>query len=118
MLQKSILLFTLLLFILLPITNSTLREIYDESEEHHQVRMPFIHYCLKNMERRLFSLQPAGKNPKCEEIKIEMCSNFPYNMTIYPNLLKHSKQKEAEMDIKQFVNYKSEKFRQRLPTFI
>lgn len=34
---------------------------------------------------------------------MDMCKDIPYNMTIYPNLLKHSKQEEAEMDIKQSV---------------
>uniref|UniRef100_A0A183BIC6 Frizzled-4 n=1 Tax=Globodera pallida TaxID=36090 RepID=A0A183BIC6_GLOPA len=31
-----------------------------------------------------------------------MCSDIQYNMTIYPNILKHAKQDEAEIDIKQY----------------
>ncbi|KAF7633829.1 hypothetical protein Mgra_00006798 [Meloidogyne graminicola] len=46
--------------------------------------------------------QFTNVNPKCERIKIEMCADIPYNMTIYPNLLKHTKQEEAEVDIKQY----------------
>uniref|UniRef100_A0A914E5F6 Uncharacterized protein n=1 Tax=Acrobeloides nanus TaxID=290746 RepID=A0A914E5F6_9BILA len=39
---------------------------------------------------------------KCEKITIDMCSDIPYNLTIYPNLLKHTNQEEAETDIKQY----------------
>ncbi|KAL3085018.1 hypothetical protein niasHS_010087 [Heterodera schachtii] len=46
--------------------------------------------------------QFTNVNPKCERIRIEMCNDIQYNMTIYPNLLKHAKQEEAEMDIKQY----------------
>ncbi|KAE9552248.1 hypothetical protein FO519_004526 [Halicephalobus sp. NKZ332] len=31
-----------------------------------------------------------------------MCSDIPYNMTFYPNSLKHQSQREAEEDLKQF----------------
>ena len=33
---------------------------------------------------------------------MKMCSDIPYNMTFYPNSLKHQTQGEAEMDLKQF----------------
>ncbi|KAI3413765.1 hypothetical protein GPALN_011246 [Globodera pallida] len=46
--------------------------------------------------------QFTSVNPKCERIRIEMCSDIQYNMTIYPNILKHAKQDEAEIDIKQY----------------
>ncbi|KAI1710207.1 frizzled/Smoothened family membrane region domain-containing protein [Ditylenchus destructor] len=41
-------------------------------------------------------------NAKCVRITMEMCKDIQYNMTIYPNLLKHNKQEEAEADIKQY----------------
>lgn len=39
---------------------------------------------------------------KCENITIPMCTNIAYNQTILPNLLGHSKQEEAGMEIHQF----------------
>jgi len=44
-------------------------------------------------------------NPKCEKIRIKMCADIQYNMTIYPNLLKHTKQEEAESDIEQLRKF-------------
>uniref|UniRef100_A0A915DAG7 FZ domain-containing protein n=1 Tax=Ditylenchus dipsaci TaxID=166011 RepID=A0A915DAG7_9BILA len=41
-------------------------------------------------------------NSKCVKITMEICKDIQYNMTIYPNLLKHTKQEEAEADIKQY----------------
>jgi frizzled protein 1/7 len=46
-----------------------------------------------------YQLKP---NEKCEKISMKMCSDIPYNMTFYPNSLKHQTQGEAEMDLKQF----------------
>nr|CAD2187715.1 unnamed protein product [Meloidogyne enterolobii] len=46
--------------------------------------------------------QFTNVNPKCERIRIKMCADIQYNMTIYPNLLKHTKQEEAESDIEQY----------------
>lgn len=46
--------------------------------------------------------QPPRFNPKCVKITMELCSDIQYNMTIYPNLLKHTKQEEAELEIKQY----------------
>uniref|UniRef100_A0A915LX17 Frizzled-4 n=1 Tax=Meloidogyne javanica TaxID=6303 RepID=A0A915LX17_MELJA len=49
--------------------------------------------------------QFTNVNPKCEKIRIKMCADIQYNMTIYPNLLKHTKQEEAESDIEQLRKY-------------
>ncbi|KAI1702861.1 frizzled/Smoothened family membrane region domain-containing protein [Ditylenchus destructor] len=46
--------------------------------------------------------QSQTYNAKCVRITMEMCKDIQYNMTIYPNLLKHTKQEEAEADIKQY----------------
>nr|XP_053643627.1 secreted frizzled-related protein 3-like isoform X3 [Cherax quadricarinatus] len=40
--------------------------------------------------------------PQCEEIKIPMCQNMPYNLTRLPNLLHHSTQENAQLAIEQF----------------
>lgn len=40
---------------------------------------------------------------KCEEIKNEICKPMQYNETIFPNLLGHTTQQEAGMEIHQYV---------------
>ncbi|XP_063598949.1 uncharacterized protein LOC134775395 [Penaeus indicus] len=39
---------------------------------------------------------------KCEAIRIPLCKNLPYNMTIVPNLLNHDSQEEASLEVHQF----------------
>lgn len=39
---------------------------------------------------------------QCEEIKIPMCLNMPYNLTRLPNLLHHSTQENAQLAVDQF----------------
>lgn len=39
---------------------------------------------------------------KCEPITIPLCANIEYNQTIMPNLLGHSKQEQAGMEVHQF----------------
>ena len=41
-------------------------------------------------------------NDKCVPITIPLCTDIPYNMTIYPNLLNHQKQDDAGMEVHQF----------------
>lgn len=40
--------------------------------------------------------------PECEDIKIPMCQNMPYNRTRLPNLLHHSTQENAQLAMGQF----------------
>uniref|UniRef100_A0A0P4W0I8 FZ domain-containing protein n=1 Tax=Scylla olivacea TaxID=85551 RepID=A0A0P4W0I8_SCYOL len=44
----------------------------------------------------------AQFGPQCEEIKIPMCRQMPYNLTRLPNLLHHSTQENAQLAIEQF----------------
>ena len=39
---------------------------------------------------------------KCEPITIPLCANIAYNQTILPNLLGHTKQEQAGMEVHQF----------------
>ncbi|VDO18517.1 unnamed protein product [Heligmosomoides polygyrus] len=39
---------------------------------------------------------------KCVPLKIPMCIDLPYNSTVYPNLLNHQTQEDAEIAINQF----------------
>lgn len=43
---------------------------------------------------------PSGR--KCVPLKISMCLDVPYNTTVYPNLLNHQTQDDAEIAINQF----------------
>ena len=47
---------------------------------------------------------PSGQatHGKCEPITIPLCANIEYNQTIMPNLLGHSKQEQAGMEVHQF----------------
>jgi len=40
------------------------------------------------------------KHDKCELINIPLCNDIQYNETIMPNLLKHTKQEDAGMEVK------------------
>lgn len=40
---------------------------------------------------------------KCEPITISICMDLPYNLTIMPNMLGHTRQEEAGLDVYQFV---------------
>ncbi|XP_071943703.1 uncharacterized protein [Antedon mediterranea] len=40
---------------------------------------------------------------KCQPVTIPMCENLPYNMTTFPNFLKHQSQEEAGAEIAQFL---------------
>lgn len=40
---------------------------------------------------------------KCEPINIQICKNIPYNMTIMPNLIGHTRQEEAGYEVFQFA---------------
>jgi len=44
----------------------------------------------------------GGGGGKCEPITIPLCGNITYNMTILPNLLGHTKQEQAGMEVHQF----------------
>ena len=44
-------------------------------------------------------------NEKCELITIPLCANIQYNTTILPNLLGHSKQEQAGMEVGQGHKY-------------
>ena len=51
----------------------------------------------------LFVTTPAlFSHGKCEPITIPLCANIAYNQTILPNLLGHSKQEQAGMEVHQF----------------
>lgn len=40
---------------------------------------------------------------KCEPITVAICTNIPYNMTIMPNMLGHTRQEEAGLEVIQFT---------------
>jgi hypothetical protein len=44
-----------------------------------------------------------NQNNKCELITIPLCQNIQYNRTIFPNLLGHSRQDEAALEVHQFI---------------
>jgi len=44
----------------------------------------------------------VASHGKCEPITIPLCANIAYNQTILPNLLGHSKQEQAGMEVHQF----------------
>lgn len=44
----------------------------------------------------------APLNNKCEQITIPFCNDIEYNMTIFPNLLNHQKQEDANLEVHQF----------------
>ena len=41
-----------------------------------------------------------GSHGKCEPIQIPLCKDIQYNETIMPNLLSHTKQEDAGMEVR------------------
>lgn len=74
--HKSIIKFSLFLLLFKSVNS------YDQSAHHESVR---------------------PNHGKCEEIKNEICKPMQYNVTIFPNLLGHTNQQEAGMEIHQYV---------------
>ncbi|CAD5210879.1 unnamed protein product [Bursaphelenchus xylophilus] len=46
--------------------------------------------------------QTVRHNDKCVPITMDLCNDIQYNMTIFPNLLKHQTQDEANSEIKSY----------------
>ena len=55
---------------------------------------------------------------KCEPISIPLCANIEYNETIMPNLLGHSKQEQAGMEVHQFFPLVKVQCSQHLQIFL
>ncbi|KAH8261265.1 hypothetical protein KR044_006076 [Drosophila immigrans] len=49
------------------------------------------------------SLDGLPHHNRCEPITISICKNIPYNTTIMPNLIGHTKQEEAGLEVHQFA---------------
>ena len=47
-------------------------------------------------------LLPCLCQGKCESVTIPLCIGLPYNLTIFPNMLKHRTQEEAALEVHQF----------------
>ncbi|VDM08098.1 unnamed protein product [Wuchereria bancrofti] len=47
--------------------------------------------------------QNAAANDKCVPITMQMCRDIPYNMTLFPNILGHTKEEDASLEIHQFL---------------
>ncbi|EJW79163.1 hypothetical protein WUBG_09928, partial [Wuchereria bancrofti] len=45
----------------------------------------------------------AAANDKCVPITMQMCRDIPYNMTLFPNILGHTKEEDASLEIHQFL---------------
>ncbi|KAL4216936.1 Frizzled-7 [Mactra antiquata] len=61
------------------------------------------------------NLTPHGK---CEPIQIPLCKDIQYNETIMPNLLEHTKQEDAGMEVHQFFPLVKVKCSQQLKFFL
>ena len=48
-------------------------------------------------------LSQETNNGKCERITIPMCMEMKYNMTIMPNLVGHADQKDAVLQLNEFI---------------
>ncbi|CEF63636.1 Frizzled-4 [Strongyloides ratti] len=59
--------------------------------------------CIVNVFTVPFNDDYNSNTNKCVPIRIKMCSDIAYNMTMFPNLLQHQKQEEAEIEINNFL---------------
>lgn len=67
------------------------------------IRLSIPSFTLRIHSNRLCNFQqmlPSSR--KCVPLKIPMCIDLPYNSTVYPNLLNHQTQEDAEIAINQF----------------
>ena len=45
---------------------------------------------------------PFKDRENCQLVKVSRCADFNYNYTLYPNLLQHQRQDDAESDLRQY----------------
>ena len=64
--------------------------------------------------RKGTSISPS----RCEPITIPLCQDIQYNKTMFPNLLKHRSQEEAELEVHQFFPLVKAKCSQYLKFFL
>uniref|UniRef100_A0A1B0A6N8 FZ domain-containing protein n=1 Tax=Glossina pallidipes TaxID=7398 RepID=A0A1B0A6N8_GLOPL len=67
---------------------------------------PDIPYYRTSSSGEVLGISSADTFPhhnRCEPITISICKNLPYNMTIMPNLIGHTKQEEAGLEVHQFA---------------
>lgn len=48
---------------------------------------------------KVLNSDTLGPHGKCEPIQIPLCKDIQYNETIMPNLLTHTKQEDAGMEV-------------------
>ncbi|XGW19248.1 hypothetical protein V3C99_003237 [Haemonchus contortus] len=64
--------------------------------------LPFLIIASCYVEAQVYQQQMPPSSRKCVPLRIPMCIDLPYNSTVYPNLLNHQTQEDAEIAINQF----------------
>ncbi|KAK6030737.1 fz domain protein [Ostertagia ostertagi] len=64
--------------------------------------LPFLIIASYYAEAQVYQQQMLPSSRKCVPLRIPMCIDLPYNSTVYPNLLNHQTQEDAEIAINQF----------------
>lgn len=59
----------------------------------------FFAYGADYSNTKVFNGDNMAPHGKCEPINIPLCNDIQYNETIMPNLLKHTKQEDAGMEV-------------------
>lgn len=65
-----------------------------------------------------FGHQTQQPHESCEPIRITLCKDLPYNMTVMPNLLNHRNQEDAGLEVHQFFPLVKVKCSQYLKLFL
>ena len=81
-------------------TSSVARRV--ASVNHITFCFHFIGCSHKREEYKVGETRKDDENCKCEPITIPLCQNIQYNETVFPNLLNHTSQQEAGLEVHQF----------------
>lgn len=72
-------------------------------------RLTFVLFILIDLSYGIMNHYNNRRKDICEPIHIPMCQHMPYNMTRMPNLLHHSSQENARLQIEQFKDLVDQK---------
>lgn len=84
-------------------TRIDVSHIHKQSATMYRKSILFL-ICILFSASAVFFVQAAryGDRDNCQVVKISRCADFNYNYTLYPNLLQHQRQDDAESDLRQY----------------
>ena len=67
-----------------------------------QLKWTFLLFITLYVTAVIVAASPFNDRENCQRVKVSRCADFNYNYTLYPNLLQHQRQDDAESDLRQY----------------